>query len=415
MSYSSTLLIEELDSTGQKARRSILLQGPGLPFMGAEWKFGNQLVTTWYQGNGDEATQQDLGPRELPSTWQGEWNRTRLNRLPARHVDENGVEDKISAPFILMQRFEAIARSGRRLRVTWAADGTTADKRARIVREGRVKEAGFNVDRPQDIKWQVTFEWVGRGQRSQRVTTTRDEGASASAAALDVAIQAALQLADGASFKQSNKKVAKSANALTLGKLEAIANAPTALLNKVTRSMRKLTSQVRGAMDLAKKVRAMPASLANSVLDLGRNSMAIANQFHDEMTRTPAELKSTKNKVADILRSEVYFGQVLDANDVVAKRALELEERTRPTRTTAPGKAALSSRTSSGAVRDVQGVYRTKDGDTPLRLSMRFFGDADHVDLLLQANRLPLHTSKFTSGKLLIVPAASMPTQRQGT
>ena len=89
--YGSSLTIEELGPAGPDFQpRKIVLIGPALPFQGAEWGFENQIVTTWYPGNGQEATQQNLGPREMPSAWEGEWKRTLMGKSPSIFIDEGG-------------------------------------------------------------------------------------------------------------------------------------------------------------------------------------------------------------------------------------------------------------------------------------------------------------------------------------
>lgn len=47
MSYTSVLLIEELDSR-LEALLTFELRGTGLPFRGAGWKTESNLTTTWY-------------------------------------------------------------------------------------------------------------------------------------------------------------------------------------------------------------------------------------------------------------------------------------------------------------------------------------------------------------------------------
>ncbi len=110
----SSLTIEETASAGAGFQpRKITLLGPALPFMGAEWGFENNVQTTWYPGNAIEATQQNLGPREMPSNWEGEWKRTLMGRLPTRYVDESGQEHKIVSPHVLREVFEDVARAAR--------------------------------------------------------------------------------------------------------------------------------------------------------------------------------------------------------------------------------------------------------------------------------------------------------------
>ena len=116
MSYSSILTIEELDSNGAAQLRVVTLVGPSLPFMGASWEGENELVTTWYPGNPDEGTQQNLGPKEMPSAWQGDWRRTMMGSCPTPCTDQQGNVTSVVDPSILRDTLESIFRAGRRLR-----------------------------------------------------------------------------------------------------------------------------------------------------------------------------------------------------------------------------------------------------------------------------------------------------------
>src|SRR5208283_5301007 len=105
----------------------------------------------WYPGNGDEATQQVLGPQELPSRWNGEWNRTRLGRQPALYSDETGSQITMVDPTDLRDVIESITRAGRRLRVVWGVTSDTGDPSATgtLTREGRCTELKFKHTRVQ--------------------------------------------------------------------------------------------------------------------------------------------------------------------------------------------------------------------------------------------------------------------------
>ena len=117
-SYGSEIAIEELTATEVGLLpRKLVLRGPSLPFMGAEWATEQNVKTTFYTGN-REGTQQVLGPREVPSTWQGEWRRTMLGHDPAAYFDEFGANNAIVSPHILREIVDSILIGGAKLRVT---------------------------------------------------------------------------------------------------------------------------------------------------------------------------------------------------------------------------------------------------------------------------------------------------------
>src|SRR3954466_4299054 len=138
---SSSLTIEEL--TGE--RRKLELRGPGLPLKGAGWEGSQNVKTTWYPGNGIEATQQVLGPKEEPSEWEGEWNRTRLGRTPCLFTDGAGTPTKVTAPSFLIDLMDDIRIRGTKLRVTWTVVDESGTPRASKVREGRLEKFGVQA------------------------------------------------------------------------------------------------------------------------------------------------------------------------------------------------------------------------------------------------------------------------------
>ena len=141
---SSSLVIEEL--SGDK--RVLELVGSGLPFQGATWTSALRVITKWYPGNNAEATQQVLGPIELPSDWEGKWSTTRLIATPCR-FRQQGTDQLVTRASSLRTAADLLFSSGQRLRVTWGA-GSTSDARW-IVREGRAVEWAFPHDRMDDI------------------------------------------------------------------------------------------------------------------------------------------------------------------------------------------------------------------------------------------------------------------------
>ena len=64
-------------------RRALYLKGAALPLQGnASWGGKQRVITTWYPGNGAQATQQILGPTESQTQWAGEWNTNRVINTP---------------------------------------------------------------------------------------------------------------------------------------------------------------------------------------------------------------------------------------------------------------------------------------------------------------------------------------------
>src|SRR5579859_93033 len=405
-SYSSTLTIEELDAASGSVARSLLLQGGGLPLQGANWGVENALDTTWYPGNGDEGTQQILVPKELPSSWTGEWRRPMLGRTPATFTDETGTPSTIVDPYQLWLAFESIVRGGQRLRVTWAVDGSSSDKRGKVVREGRAKKLNVKVTRLQDIEWEVEWHWVGRGARTQKAAAVRDDSLVAAAAALNVAVTNLVSLANSPSFLSSNTLARLSASALTLGQLEALANAPFVAFKSLTRSLQRIATSVQRVADIATGVVTEPEAIAANAVDFARNAVGLVNTYVVQLSRTPTETLALKASVTDMLRAANYFGRTAESAQQIAANAQAIDAALRK-KLFPPGLSGQTSpqSTSNATVNDVVAMYVTKDGDTPQRISQRFYRTPDHGVDILKANRLPWYQATFPRGQVLVIPA----------
>lgn len=402
--YSSTLSVEELSSDTGSSSRIVQLVGGGLPLMGAEWAGENKLVTKWYPGNADEATQQNLGPRELPSSWSGDWRRTVLSRTPCTLLDGGGATLVVD-PSVLRDALEDIFRVGRRLRVTWSVDGGAPGATGKVVREGRAGKWKFKHTRMQDIEWEVTFEWVGRGGTSQKVASTRDDSLSGAQAALAVAANAVGNLALAASFSNVRTTIPLSASSFSLGQLEAFANGPLNAFKSVTSQIQAGMSKLNQLGDVVATIRGMPDAFKAQASAIAADVAEQARQFTDKIGATPGELQSATSRPADVARAYATLGRAAGATSIVARQASALAS---SVRARAHGNAPLQGRQSPQAhtlrPQDVKATYVTKRGDTPSRLSSKFYGTPDHAVDILLANRLPLYQPTFAPGKVLIIP-----------
>lgn len=403
--YSSALLVEELDAPAGKQPRTVTLQGPGLPFQGANWGFTNTLPTKWYPGNGDEATQQVLGPQEMPSSWQGEWCRTMMGLAPSLATDENGLRITVVDPDMLFTLLEGIFRGGARLRVTWSQTSDNPSSRGKKIREGRCASFNGKYTRFQDVAWEASFTWQSRGARVQTVTATRDGSADAASAALSLAMTDLASQIAAAPFIASNAAIYKSASTITLGQLEAIANTPARIANRLQQSILQLQHKLQSVVAIAQTLASQPQQVVGAAVNTARNAVAVANQFVDQQGQTPPETLTTKSNVHDLLRSFRYFGQTSDAARASANAAQQLAAQLQARAPTPAGAGTLNPQSASSQNGDMLAVYVTKDGDTPARLSARFYGGAmDHGVDILQANRLPWYQPTFPTGKVLFIP-----------
>jgi hypothetical protein len=403
--FASSVTIEEIQGAQGSPPRVVVLSGPSLPFQGAAWGGKNALVTEWNPGNGDEATQQDLGPQELPSQWQGMWNRTLMGKHPARSFTGGAIIDVVD-PDSLVNLLEDIYRGGLRLRVTWTLESSNEAQSVsgKKVREGRAGQWEFKYTRLQDIAWSTAFEWQSRGRRVQTVTSVRDGTASAVSAGANVLMANLRSKIETAKAIASNPDILNSASTLSLGQLEAIANGPSELVAQLQRSTEQLQTQLKQAAGIAETLATQPLAVETTLTNIAKNAKATFLQFQDNMAVIPLEYKSQNQTVADLLRAHQYFSDVENASEKAATAALIMIAQLERKRPPAPGAGQLSTQGTSASIGNVLAVYSCRDGDTPQKISQRYYGSPDHAVDILQANRLPWSQPSFRKGAVLIIP-----------
>lgn len=412
--YGSVLMIEEVGVVGRGAR-SLFLSGNGLPHQGASWKSAQRVPTTWYPGN-RRATQQLLVVMEVPSTWEGEWKRTLLPKSGCVFVDSDGSTSTIIAPQQLRDAFEAMLSEGALLRVTWRSSGADAWDNDSVVREGRATSWEFPTTRAHDIGWNVEFTWVGRGDQPPSPFSTRDADYAKRLTALQASSEAFAQSFAAATAVQTiatnaAKRAASIAtpNALTLGRLEALAGYPQQLMRAASRQVLQVTTQMRQLADIATLIATTPAQVSSSAVTMARNVARAADDFVDSMGRVPAELQTTKQRPSDLAIAARYFAGTVDAANQVVADAAALANAIRAfLAERAPLQAKTSSASTQGQQQDgVLAVRVARDGDTFVGLSVEFYGDPDHAADIARANRLPWYTAAPTVGRPVVIPALS--------
>jgi hypothetical protein len=376
--------------------------------MGASWKGQLRTKTQWYDGNGDEATQQVLGPAELPSSWEGDWRRTMMTGGATQLYNPGDGVQAVRAPFTLVQAVEAIFRGGMLLRVTWSqlSDDGDPDKNGKIVREGRAVEWEFRYTRLQDIAWTIQWEWKSRGlQTAPPITDVRSATIENEAAALQAKI---------AALVEANKAAAEANNAptaLTLGQLERLASTPSRYVTAVARQMEALQSNVSQAVDVAKTLATQPVAVAQNAVNYARSSVSQANAIDDTLGQVPYELLTTRQSASAVLQAAARYAALRDDAQQVAIAGQNFAQRIQVARQT----AALAGKLQAGlngAPETVSEVYVCKAGDTPQLVSQRFYGSPDHAVDILRANDMAWHTPRFTPGRIVLIPA--IPTASQG-
>lgn len=397
----SSLIIEEL--TGKK--RSLELRGPGLPHRGANWPSKLQVSTNWYPGN-EEATQQVLGPREGQSHWEGSWRRTQLARSPCI-AQVSGQSFRLVNPHELWDVFEALMRGGSRLQAAWMTVTPDGDPVTRI-RQGRMVEFEPKVDRVTDVMWSATWDWASRGTSTQKVAATRAGGAAAAQDAL------ASQLTDFSDSLAASPLVTttpglpKLPSSFTLGQLEALANGPLALVNSFNRKLLQITNDLNRVGQLAATLKGEPFAIADAVVSAAHNVVSTANQFGDEISGEPPEMQTQKQDVASLVRAATTFGAAVDSQRRLSRSAQQVaDQNTLVNSSGAGGPGASTRHTSALAPGNLLAVHVCRAGDTPQRLSLRYYKTPDLAVEILRANAMPWNTIELPVGRTVIVPVLS--------
>lgn len=383
------MVIEELSGE----LRRLELRGPGLPFKGASWKGTQTVITTYYPG-AQEASQQVLGPKEEPSEWEGEWNRTRLGKTPCTFRDAAGTEVKVVSPSFLSDAMDSFRILGTKLRVTWSASDSDGTPRASKVREGRLDEFEVIVDTGYDIRWKARFAWSSRGGTQAKVVATREGDLDAASRGLASSANDMVGFAQTSSLVASRAALPKSASTLTLGKLEQLAKVPVALVNAVLQPIKKANSDLQQLANIASTVRAIPFEVAAAAAAVAASTLGTANRFRDQMSRRPAEASALRTEVSAVTRAWAYFAGTEDKAAAVAADAHALKNRL----------ASAGRNPNQVTPRKTISVHITKAGETLATISALYYGTPDRAIDIARANRLPWHQRSLNLGRTLIVP-----------
>lgn len=406
----SSVTIEEVTPNGRK----VVLIGPSLPFQGAAWGGTNRLSTNFNPGNGVSATQHVLGPTEKPSSWEGVFRRTLMGKTPSTYTDESGVSNQIVSPVILRDLLESIFRRGFLLRVTWTQTRASDGVPFSTERLGRCADWDFPHDRIEDIAWKAEFHWISRGNEQQNAVAIRESDLQATFVKLDISmneLSTQVQLLTGI-----QKQGIKFPNAkLTLGQLQALANAPTAIVKSVTDSLQRNVNKIRDAVGVAQSFRKAPYDIINTVLASAKNSIATANQAVDELSAIPPEASTVKSNVSDITRATTYFGESQGRIRDVARQSAAAQLDFVSSANTSQVESTGGKKNGNNATPTItQSVYISKAGDTPQTISIKFYGNPSGDVSILQSNNLPLNTIALPTGKILIIPSNPNTTASKG-
>lgn len=262
-------------------RRSLTLDGRGLPFAaGIEWGGEQRADVTYLPGSGD-AVAQIFGPKELPMSVEGRWG--------DRYMGEGGDclvvagdGTAFTSALDAAQYADLIRREGILLRVSYASEvryGILMEFRYRPFAEGRTLER---------IDWSMRFEWISRGNKLAVPSVPARVGAQNFAARLAVLQQQVEAAAQGLQDKSTD----------ILGELQA----PLAKLRGVTQSAAQaasaLTQQAASAAGIAQQVMGLAGELAAAAYGVADGAVSTA-------TSTAAGLQAAASTTANIGQNQL--------------------------------------------------------------------------------------------------------------
>jgi hypothetical protein len=403
MANDNVMVVEEL--TGQKRR--VDLMGSGLPATPAAWEGTNMVETTWYPGNGIDASQQVLGPRETPSAWAGHWSRTKLGRSPANYYSGEGASPTpIVSPIVLRDIFDSIRISGALLRVTWtrAVSSKTTGGTQSLVRVGRLTSFKMGHGYADDVDWEMLYTWKGRGT-AQRVVSTRNNDVDAALNQLAKVVDDFVTSTQTAKIQTSRRTIPQAVSEFTLGQLEALFDAPQKLVDNLMNELQQIVSGVKQLGDITNKARTLPFTIANSVIAFCVNTMNVCNQFVDEMSRRPPEANTLSENLADLTRGAQAFGHVMSDCQTLIKKAKEIEQGVRKSHSVQKGSGGGPSATP--LTDTILAVHVAKEGDTIPKISIKYYKVPDHAADICKSNALPWHQVDVQKGRTLIIPVVN--------
>ncbi len=292
------LIIRE--RTGRK--RAVTLRGRALPHRsGPSWSITQRHKRTGYAGN-PVATMQLLGASfDKETTFSGVWRDRYMIEGDVGAVATEGFAPVTSAEACAAV-FEDLVRSGSELEVTWS----------HLRRVGILAEFTQRPDRPEDIGWEMVFQWVG--DLEAVAVPRRPEGPTASVS-LAKAAAAMQETGDHAAF----------------GPLDMLSSFSAKVFQAVSNLESKVTDMLQQARSVASLARA-PAQLVQGVRASATSIAMLSGQLIEETIGAGHETTQAADDVASVCTAEAWrrelafwLGQ-LRHEAYAAARALEKQE-----------------------------------------------------------------------------------------
>lgn len=385
------------EKTGKQ--RSIVLRGAALPLQGATYSTEQKLLTKWYAGNPWEATQHVLGSMDPPSDWSGKWNTTRLVASPPSYYDGPGAgEQKVVYANELAELFwgdTGFIRTACLLVVTWATD----DGRS-IVREGRIGPGKFPYTRFDDVEWQMTFVWTGRGNGPPReVQFNGDDSVVANQQAASALNDLSNEIPGANGPATDDPSIPFSATNESLGQFEQVD--PDFFDNMMSYSADAASYSSRLQSSYTTTIQTATSFETSSDSGLSA-SLLIGEMFKmaQQLGQVPFETQAQPgSSVGDLASIAAWSALVGYRNEVALEKSVALLIATKSTES-----ALTANQKNKFGPNTLRKTLRAKQGDTFARLALNEYGDATLGGALARANGLPSYQIAPDVGSIVTFP-----------
>ncbi|CAB4155004.1 LysM domain [uncultured Caudovirales phage] len=352
----SSVTIEQIEGDPRN-RVSVLLRGRAMPYQQVAWETEQRIKTTWYPGN-PVATQQVLGPTELPTTMQGKWK----TRYMTGSILVNGSESEIKTAEQAVKLFRGLARAGKLVRVQWSGE----------VRRGLIRRFVPTYDRAHDAAWELELEWQ----------SLNDEEAPRGGG-----VEEAGKSSDLLSFLDKLENIA----ALVPLAADILASDVALIVDTINR-VRAVVSDCFQLLRAAETLVNLPGTLLGS---LKSNVGMLEREVADLVSRVTGPRISGLTGAAAIkgdTSDPAFSRQGFALTSSSATQELQFEIWRRSIASASQNLLFAAQQQSRATLRRAQPptalVVTVGEGETLYSLSARYYGAPDYANFLASANRL---------------------------
>lgn len=416
-----TSIIFEAQSKGTDLRR-VELRGRAMPYRKIGWGVSQRVNTIWYPGN-PVASQQVIGPEELPTTMKGIWKALYLTGhdggTPTVLVNRRGDQASGSAgnqPSDIVDLFQEMCRSGVVWRVTWLSE----------VRKGVMTSFTPTWIRQTDCEWELTMEWSSRDDEDNvplDIPGTGDNSLDLFGALndfLDLVAAGPLvtrQLLAMAvnDIRAIQETVSKAID--ILASVESLISAPAHIIGALKAALNQLARQITVAIRrIAGSTQASATAIASlgqiknttEFLTKGQSLVAGTAAADDAPAGIPSETADKlANGTTDPTTNGLGAGSGGSGSASATSGQLEFEKWRRGLAAKMIKmffimQQAIAEVESRSAPKNLR-VVTVREGDTLYSISVREYGSPDYANYIAAANNL--RSAILVPGQVLRIPA----------